>query len=115
MNFFDRPYIRLTLALIVASVILDLVWLILYASSKWNPSDVSNNSIYQVGYMRFIVFFTIALIPLKIGLFFFLFKHRNAQTSDKYVVSLGLMKIMLSANKSNPISKGLAHTPVLTS
>ena len=113
MNFFDRIYIRLALALIVASVVLDIVWLIMYASSKWNPSSVSNTSEYQIGYMRFIVFFTVALIPLKIALFFFLFKHRNAENQDKFIVSLGLMKIMLSANKSNPISKGLAHTAVL--
>jgi len=77
MNFFDKPYIRLTLALIVTSIALDLVWLILYAAPKWNISQVSNNSIYQEGYMRFIVFFTVVLIPLKIGLFFFLFRHRN--------------------------------------
>lgn len=114
MNFFDRVYIRLTLALTVVSIVLDLVWLILYAGPKWNPATVSNSSVYQLGYQRFIVFFTVALIPLKVGVFFFLFKHRNAETQDKYMVSLGLMKILLSANKSNPISKGLANTAVLS-
>lgn len=114
MNFFDRVYIRLTLALIAGSIVLDLVWLIMYAGPKWNPSTVSNSSVYQLGYQRFIVFFTVALIPLKIAIFFFLFKHKNAETQDKYMVSLGLMKILLSANKSNPISKGLANTAVLS-
>lgn len=47
MNFFDKPYIRLTLALIVTSIVLDLVWLVMYAGPKWNQSTVSNNSIYQ--------------------------------------------------------------------
>jgi hypothetical protein len=64
--------------------------------------------------MRFIVFFTVALIPLKIAMAYFLFKHRNPQTQDKYAISVGLMKIILSANKTNPISKGLANTPFLS-
>jgi hypothetical protein len=56
----------------------------------------------------------VALIPLKIALFFFLFKHRNAETQEKHTVSLGLMKIILSANKTNPISKGLSNAPVIS-
>jgi len=114
MNFFDKIYINLTLALTVISVVLDLVWLIMYAGPKWSPSTVSNTTIYQIGYMRFIVFFTVALIPLKIAMAYFLFKHRNPQTQDKYAISVGLMKIILSANKTNPISKGLANTPFLS-
>ena len=78
LNFFDKVYIRFTLALTAASVVLDLVWLILYAQVKWNPPTVSNESIYRVGYTRFIVFFTVALIPLKAGLIFLLYRYRNA-------------------------------------
>ena len=114
MNFFDRVYIRLTLALIAISVVLDFVWLIMYAGPKWNPPSVGNETIYQVGYTRFIVFFTVALIPLKIALLIFLFKHRNTETQEKHTVSLGLLKIILSANKTNPISKGLSNAPVLS-
>lgn len=64
--------------------------------------------------MRFIIFFTIALIPLKIGLFFFLFEHRNANTDEKYIISLGALKILLSASKTNPISKSLANETILS-
>lgn len=42
LNFFDKVYIRFTLALTLISVVLDFVWLILYAGPKWNPSTVSN-------------------------------------------------------------------------
>jgi membrane protease YdiL (CAAX protease family) len=115
MNFFDKSYIRLTLALIASSVVLDLLWLLMYASSKWNPSTVSNNTIYQIGYMRFIVFFTIMLIPLKISLFSFMFRHRNTESDSRFVVSLGLMKIFLSANKTNPISRGLINNALIPS
>ena len=38
MNFFDKVYIRLTLGLIVISIILDIVWLIMYAKNKWSPN-----------------------------------------------------------------------------
>lgn len=114
MNFFDRIYIRFTLGLNIISVVLDFVWLIMYAGSKWSPSSVSNNSIYQLGYMRFIVFFTIILIPLKISLAFFLFKYRNTESKDKYLISVGLMKIILNGNRSNPISKSLANHHILS-
>lgn len=77
MNFFDKVYIRLTLGLIIISIILDIVWLIMYAKNKWSPNQVSNTSIYELGYNRFIVFFTILLIPLKIGIFLLLAKYRN--------------------------------------
>lgn len=113
MNFFDKVYIRLTLALLAVSVILDLVWLIMYAGQKWSPPSVSNTSEYEVGYMRFIIFFTVVLIPLKIAVTFLLSRHRNSDAQDKFIVSVGLMKILLSANKSNPISKGLANTAIL--
>jgi hypothetical protein len=108
MNFFDKPYILLTLALIVSSIALDILWLLMYAGPSWNPSTVSNNSAYQTGYMRFIVFFTAVLIPLKIAMMALLFRHRNADIDSKFVVSLGLVRILLSANQTNPISKGLA-------
>ena len=108
LNFFDRLYIRFTLGLIGLSIILDIVWLCLEAGQKWNPPSVGNNSVYQAGYLRFIVFFTAALIPLKCGIGYFLYKHRNAGVEDKYALTLGMMQIKLSANKGNPISKGLS-------
>jgi hypothetical protein len=57
--------------------------------------------------MRFIVFFTIILIPLKIGIIIVLFMYRNKREDEKYVVSLGIAKIFLTANENNPISKAL--------
>jgi hypothetical protein len=109
MNFFNKPYIRLTLALIASSVALDLLWLVMYAGPKWNPSTVSNNTIYQIGYMRFIIFFTGILIPLKGAMFAFLFGHRSPDSDSKFMVLVGLKKILLCANKTNPISRSLAE------
>jgi heme/copper-type cytochrome/quinol oxidase subunit 2 len=80
------------------SILFDVLWLILYASSKWNPSVVSNNAIYQIKYMRFIIFFTIILIPIKIGILFILFKYRNKRNDEKYKISLGFMRIYLNAS-----------------
>ena len=108
MNFFDQIYIRFTMGLIGVSLILDFMWLLIEGGEKWNPPDVGNNTIYETGYLRFIVFFTAALIPLKCGIGYFLYKHRNAGAEDKYALTLGMMKIKLSANKSNPISKALS-------
>ena len=95
--------------MIGVSIALDLVWLIMYAGQKWNPPSVGNNSIYEAGYLRFIVFFTAVLIPLKCGIAFFLFKHRDAGVDVKYDLSFGGMDFPLNANKSNPISQGITN------
>ena len=44
---------------------------------------------------------------LKVGLGFYLFKYRNTDKEDKYMVSIGKFSIFLNANRSNPISKGI--------
>ena len=104
-------YIRLTLVLLSISEILDILWLFMYASQTWNPPTVGNNSSGQVGYLRFIVFFTICLIMLKVPLGYFLFKYRNASPDQKYPINvLGVLKIVLSANKSNPITRGINNS-----
>ena len=81
----------------------------MYASEKWNPPQVGNNSTGQVSYLRFIVFFTICIIFLKLPLGYFLLKYRNASPDNKYSLNLlgGALKIVLSANKSNPITRGI--------
>jgi hypothetical protein len=83
----------------------------MYASSQWNPPSVGNNSTGQTGYLRFIVFLTIIIICLKIPLGYFLFKYRNASADKKYSLNFmgGVLKIVLSANKSNPITRGLKN------
>jgi len=84
----------------------------MYASQTWNPPTVGNNSTGQVGYLRFIVFFTICIILLKVPLGYFLFKYRNASPDTKYPVSVlgGVLKIVLSANRSNPITRGINNS-----
>jgi len=37
LGVFDKLYVRMTLGLIVTSIVMDIVWLILYAGIKWNP------------------------------------------------------------------------------
>ena len=96
------------MGLILASIILDIVWLCLYAGQKWNPPSVGNDSIFEAGFLRFVVFFTAFLIPVKVIMEIILWRHRSAEIEEKYALTLGIMKITLSANKSNPISKGLS-------
>lgn len=38
----------------------------MYAGQKWNPPEVGNDSSYQIQYLRFIVFFTVVVIILKV-------------------------------------------------
>lgn len=108
MNFLEATYIRLTFVLTIVSLCLDTVWLIMYAGPKWSPPIVSNSSEYQLAYMRFIVFFTILLVPIKTALSFFLFRLRKAKSDEKYQVSLGVVKINLGNSKPDPISQSLS-------
>lgn len=114
MNFFDPTYIRLTFALTSLSICLDIFWLVMYAGPKWSPSSVSNNSEYQLAYMRFIVFFTIILIPIKIGLSFFLFRLRKVSGLAKTQISLGIIKMNIGNSQPDPISKSLAGNQVFS-
>lgn len=66
LNHFDNLYIKLSLILLAASEVLDIIWLFMYASQKWNPPTVGNDSTYEKEYLRFIVFFTVVIIALKV-------------------------------------------------
>jgi uncharacterized membrane protein len=67
LNHFDNLYIKLSLILLVVSEVFDIIWLFMYASQKWNPPTVGNDSTYEIEYLRFIVFFTIVIIGLKVN------------------------------------------------
>lgn len=68
LNHFDNIYIKFTLGTLALSLVLDIIWLFMYASQKWNPPKVGNNSSYETQYLRFIVFFTVVVIILKVPL-----------------------------------------------
>lgn len=69
LNHFDNLYIKLSLVLLAASEVLDIIWLFMYASQKWNPPTVGNDSTYEKEYLRFIVFFTVVIIAIKVQQF----------------------------------------------
>ena len=68
LNHFDNLYIKLVLVLTAVSEVLDIIWLFMYASQKWNPPTVGNDSTYYLEYLRFIVFFTIVIIIIKVNM-----------------------------------------------
>lgn len=68
LNHFDNIYIKFTLGFLILSEVLDIIWLFMYAGQKWNPPQVGNDSSYQIQYLRFIVFFTVVVIILKVGM-----------------------------------------------
>ena len=108
LNHFDNVYIKFTLAVLALSLVLDIIWLFMYASQKWNPPQVGNDSSYQTQYLRFIVFFTVVVIILKVPIGYCLYRIKNYNDSE-YKVSMGMFKIILNANKSNPITRNLTN------
>ncbi len=47
LNHFDNLYIKTSLILLAVSEVLDIIWLFMYASQKWNPPTVGNDSTYS--------------------------------------------------------------------
>lgn len=71
LNHFDNVYIKFTLGVLALSLVLDIIWLFMYAGQKWNPPQVGNDSSYMTQYLRFIVFFTVVVIILKVSFLLF--------------------------------------------
>lgn len=44
MNQFDNTYLKFSLALLIASELLDMVWLFMNANDYWNPPSIGTSS-----------------------------------------------------------------------
>lgn len=66
LDYFDSTYIKVCVGLIVFSIVLDIVWLCMYASTFWSPPIVSEHSQGEVVYLRFIVLFTLIILVIKV-------------------------------------------------
>ncbi len=104
MNQFDSTYVKFSLALLIVSELLDMVWLFMNANDYWNPPSIGTSSSSERGYLRFILILTFIGIFLKIPLGVFLYHYRNADTNKEYQIDLGIVKMQLTPNKGNPMS-----------
>lgn len=68
LNFFDTTYIKICCGLTFISIILDLIWLIMYAADYWSPPTTGVHSQNQTGILRLVVFFTIVMMCAKVNL-----------------------------------------------
>jgi hypothetical protein len=107
MKHFDGIYIKSTLALLILSEILDMIWLFMNSSSYWNPPSEGVNSSNQQAYLKIIILLTYLGIFIKIPLGVFLFHYRNAQSNRLYNLDIGIAKISLNPNETNPFSEGI--------
>lgn len=67
LNYFDRNYLVLCIALTAVSVVMDALWLLLLGPSHWNPPRVGEFSVGEWGYLRIIFFFTIMQVLAKVA------------------------------------------------
>lgn len=67
LNYYDRNYIVLCIALTGVSVLMDVIWLVLLGPKYWSPPAVSEFSVGNWGYMRIIFLFTILQIIVKVN------------------------------------------------
>jgi len=103
MNQFESTYIKFSLGLLIASEILDMIWVFMNANDYWSPPAVGTSSRAENGYLKFIIILTFAGIFVKIPLGVFLYHYRNVEEKD-YHLDLGLVKMQLTPNNTNPMS-----------
>lgn len=77
MNQFDSICIKFSLGLLIASELLDMIWLFMNANDFWNPPVVGTSSKGESGYLKFIIVLTFIGIFVKIPLGVFLYHYRN--------------------------------------
>ena len=109
MNQLDSTYMKFSLCLLIASELLDVIWLFMNSSSYWNLPAVGPISRGLGGYMKIIIVLTFVGVFIKIPLGIFLYHYRDLDTSKEYLLDLPCLKMRLTPNKSNPISDALKN------
>ncbi len=108
LNYFDSVHVKVSLALAVCSLIMDLVWLILYTGSWFNPPAYSELNSRMAPYYQFCVVMTIALIVLKLPVIFILFQNREIDPSHSEHISLfGGKSLVIGKGEVSPIASAL--------
>ena len=79
MSHFDSVYIKFSLAMLIVSELLDMIWLFMNANDFWNPPAVGTSSRAESGYLKFIIILTFLGIFVKIPLGVFLYHYRNVK------------------------------------
>ena len=101
---------KFTLALLIASEVLDMIWLFINIGAYWNMPTNGTFSTALGGYMKVVIIFTFAALFLKIPIGIFLFHYRKVSPNKTYMLDLPCLKMQLTAGGSNPISDVLkAH------
>lgn len=71
LGYFDQHYIRFVLITLVVSVLLDLAWLFVNFGEYWSPRAETQHSSLQWAFLKFILFFVLALAFFKVHLALF--------------------------------------------
>jgi hypothetical protein len=87
LSSFDRVYLRFTFLLIVFSLITDITWMALYASSWWNPKISSENPSLIKGFERLCIMLIVLLMVGKIFIGLLLLPLRNIE-NHKFPISV---------------------------
>ena len=103
LNYFDKNYLVLCIALTGVSVLMDTIWLFVLGPKHWNPPAVGEFSVGEWGYLRIIFFFTILQIVAKVGIILLLLRQRSLPEGSGFVIDMP--KLTIFGNRRNPISQ----------
>ncbi len=67
LGYFDLHYMRFVKINLVVSALLDIVWIFVSFSEYWNPVAQTQHSSLQWAYLKFVLFFVIALAFFKVS------------------------------------------------
>jgi|JI9StandDraft_2_1071091.scaffolds.fasta_scaffold99341_1 ABC-type uncharacterized transport system fused permease/ATPase subunit len=73
----DKTYIRVTLAILLMSVLTDILWMAMYAGKLWSPPQQSEYPHSTETFRRLCLFITLALIFGKLFIGVLLLKYRD--------------------------------------
>lgn len=66
LGYFDLHYMRFVKINLLVSTVLDLVWLVVSFGEYWSPVAETQHSSLQWGYLKFVLFFVLALAIFKV-------------------------------------------------
>ena len=111
----NKKVVKFLFASCVATVLVDLIWLMVKAPSLWSIPQIANFSQRYSGYLKFCVFLTFVIMILKLGIAIILFFGRDYhEISVLHVKTINNKSIAIGAayKNTNPIVQTLPNQPI---
>lgn len=105
----DQVYIRVTLGILLTSVLTDTLWMAMYAGKLWSPPTASEYPQFTETFRRICLIVTLVLLFGKLFIGALLFRYRNLERPmDVKLKLLGEEAAKTQDDRKNFVSSTLA-------